>query len=108
MRAALGGVNTKIALDTGQQPLQQPGSNKKYILPLLHMLKGFEKKDPQRVKKLAVYTDFPDWVCKWGHRKGSSPHQYMVGDLEMMAFYYLLRVVEYTAPKRRGRQPRTQ
>ena len=26
----------------------------------------------------------------------------------MIAFYYLLRVGEYTAPKRRGKQPRTQ
>ena len=29
VRAALGGVNAKIALDTGQQPLHQPGSNNK-------------------------------------------------------------------------------
>ena len=46
VRAALGVVNAKIALDTGRQPLHQPGSNKKYILPLQHMLKGFEKKRP--------------------------------------------------------------
>ena len=44
VRAALGGVNANIVLDTGRQPLHQPGSNYKYILPLQHMLKGFEKK----------------------------------------------------------------
>ena len=74
--AALGGVNANIApLDAGREPLHQPGSNDKYILPLQHMLKEFEKKDPPRVKKLAVYLDLPDWMCKWGHRKGSSPKQ---------------------------------
>ena len=29
VRAALGGVNAKIALNTGRQPLHQPGSNEK-------------------------------------------------------------------------------
>ena len=56
------------------------------------MLKGFEKKDPPRVKKLAVHPDIPEWLWKWGHRKGSSPQQQTVGDLEMIAFYYFLRV----------------
>ena len=108
MRAALGGVNANIALDTRQQPLHQPGSNNKYILPLQHILKGFEKKYPPRVKKLAVHPDLTDWRCKWGHRKGSSPQKKAVGDLEMIAFYYILRVGGYTAPKRQVRPPRTQ
>ena len=72
------------------------------------MLKGFENKDPPQVKKLAVYPDLTYRLRKWGHRKGSSPQQQEVGDLETIAFYYLLHVGEYTAPKRRGRQPRTQ
>ena len=42
--AELRGVNTKIALVIERQTLHQPGSNDKYILPLQHMLKGFEKK----------------------------------------------------------------
>ena len=66
------------------------------------MLKGFEKKYPPGVKKLAVHPDLPHWLCKWGHRKGSSPQQQAVGDLEMIRLYYLLRVGEYTAPKRQG------
>ena len=64
VRASLGGVNANIALDTGQQPLHQPGSIDKYILPLKHMLKVFEHKDPSRVKNLAVHPDFTDWLCK--------------------------------------------
>ena len=72
------------------------------------MLKGFENKDPPRVKKLYVHPDLTEWLCKWRHRKGSSTQQKEVGDLEMIEFYYLLRVGECTAPKRRGRQPRTE
>ena len=108
VRAALGGVNTKIALYTGRQPLHQPGSNDKYILPLQHILKGFENKDPPRVNNLEVHPDLPYWLFKWVHRKGISPQQQAVEDLEMIAFYYLLRVGEYTAPKRRGQRPITQ
>ena len=46
VRAALGGVKAKIALNTGRQTLHRPGSNNKYIRTLQHMLKGFENKDP--------------------------------------------------------------
>ena len=72
------------------------------------MLKGFENKDPPRVKKLAVHTNLPDWICKLVHRKGILPQYQAVGDLKMITFYYLLRVGGYTAQKRWGRQPITQ
>ena len=60
--ASLRGFNAKIDLDTGQQPLHQSRLNDKYILPLQHMLKGFEVKDPPRVKNLVVHPDFPGWI----------------------------------------------
>ena len=60
--AALGGVNVKISLDTGQQPRHQPRSNEKYILPLRHMLKRFKNKNPPQVKKLAVHPDLIYWL----------------------------------------------
>ena len=107
VRAALGGVNATIALDTGRRPLHEKGAVEKYVLPIQHMLKGFEREDPPTVKKLAIHPDLPDWLCKWGHRRGASEHSKAIGDLEMIAFYFLLRVGEYTAPKKRGRQPRT-
>ena len=79
--AELVGVKANIALDTGQQPLHQPGANDKYILPLQHMLKTFENKDPPRINKLAFHPDLLDWLCKWGHSKGSSPQHQVMGDL---------------------------
>ena len=72
------------------------------------MIKGIEKKDPPRVKKLAVHHDLPDCLCIWVHRKRRFPQQQAGGDLEIIAFYYILRVGGYTQQKQRGRQPRTQ
>ena len=72
------------------------------------MLKGFENKDPPRVKNLVVHTDLPDCMCKWGHIKGRSPQQQAVGDWVMIGFYYPSCVGGYTAPKQWDRQPRTQ
>ena len=62
VRAVLGVVNAKIKRDTGREPLHQLGSNDKYILPLQHMLKGFEKKDPPKLNNLGMHHDFPDWL----------------------------------------------
>ena len=90
LHSSLGGVNTKIALDTGRQPLHQPGSNEKYILPLQHMLKGFENKYPSRVNKQAIHPDLPDWLYKLVHRKGRLSHHQSVGDLEIIEIYYIL------------------
>ena len=56
------------------------------------MLKGFENKDAPLVKKLVVHPDLPYWLCKSVHIKESSPQQKYMGDLEMIAFYYILRV----------------
>ena len=67
VRAALVGVNAKISLDTGCQPLHEDGAIEKYVFPIQHMLKGFEREDPPIVKKLAIHPDFPDWLCNWGN-----------------------------------------
>ena len=72
------------------------------------MLKVFENKDPPLINNMEVHPDFMEWLCKWVHRKGRSPQKQAVGDLEMIAFYYILRDGGYTAPKRQGEQPITQ
>ena len=50
------------------------------------MLKGFENKDPQRLKELALHPEFPDWMWKWGHMKGRSTQKQAMEDLEMIEF----------------------
>jgi len=106
VRAGLGGVNTTIALDTGRQPLHQ-ADGKHYIAQVQHMLAGFKNFDPATEKKLACHPDLPNAACAWGNRKGTLPHQKAVGDLCVIAFYYLLRVGEYTTKTRRKKKTRT-
>ncbi|KAL7523426.1 hypothetical protein ACHAXR_000173, partial [Thalassiosira sp. AJA248-18] len=106
VRAGLGGINTTIALDTGRQPLHQI-DGEHYIKPIQHMLAGFKNFDPATEKKLACHPDLPTFACMHGHREGSSPYQQAVGDLSLIAFYYLLRVGEYTSKARRKKRTRT-
>ncbi|KAL9178895.1 hypothetical protein ACHAXT_011868 [Thalassiosira profunda] len=71
------------------------------------MLAGFKNFDPAVEKKLACHPDLPAFACAWGLRKDATPQQQAVGDLVMVAFYYLLRVGEYTTKKRRKTRTRT-
>ena len=71
------------------------------------MLTGFKNFDPPTEKKLACHPDLPSFACAWGHRKGTSAHQQAVGDMILIAFYFLLRIGEYTTKTRRKKKTRT-
>ena len=75
--------------------------------PIQHMLAGFKNFDPAVEKKLACHPDLPAFACAWAHREGTSPQQQAIGDLIIIAFYYLLRVGEYTTTTRRKKKTRT-
>lgn len=106
VRAGLGGVATTIALDTGEQPLHQKDGNN-YIKPVQHMLAGFKNFDPAVEKKLACAPDLPHFACEWAYRAGTGPQQQAIGDLIVIAYYYLLRIGEYTTKVRRKKKTRT-
>lgn len=72
------------------------------------MLKGFANFDPATEKKLAAHPDLPAFACEHGHREGATAGEQATGDLIMIAFYFLLRVGEYTTSTRRKKQRRTQ
>jgi hypothetical protein len=77
------------------------------------MLAGFAKFDPAVEKKLAAHPDLPRFAVARGNRGRSSEKQRAVGDLVNIAFYWLLRVGEYTTKqqavkgKRRSRKKKT-
>jgi len=93
-------------MDTGRQPLHQV-DGEHYIKPIQHMLAGFKNFDPATEKKLACHPDLPTFACRYGHRKGASVYQQAVGDLTVIAYYYLLRIGEYTTKTRRKKKTRT-
>lgn len=62
------------------------------------MLEGFRREDPPSVPQIAVPITVPNHCMEQG-LKSSSPKQQAVGCLVLIAFYYLLRVGEYTKPQ---------
>jgi hypothetical protein len=71
------------------------GSDK--LLPCLQqMLDGFRKADPPTTKQLPVEADVPEFLVQLGLSLEARELDSAIGDLTMIAFYYLLRIGEYT------------
>ena len=71
--------------------------NSKDLVPRLsEMLSGFRKEDPATLKKMPVEADVPELLVKMGCECAATQLTRAVGDLALMAFYYLLRIGEYT------------
>ena len=89
-----------IALDTGVDPTKVQG-DKRFVPCLAILLDGYEKDDPPTTKKLPVEADIPELLVKVGLGFGATALAAAVGDLSMMAFYYLLYIGEYTVKSTR-------
>ena len=61
-------------------------------------MEGFRREDPPSVPQLAVPICVPN-ECFSSTRNSSSPLTRAAGELSLVAFYYLLRVGEYTKPR---------
>ena len=66
------------------------------------MIDGFRKEDPPSIKKLPVEVDLPEEVAKQEFVSGVSNKAIAVGQLVLIAFYFLLRVGEYTTKDTRN------
>ena len=103
---ALSAVNTTIALDINEQPFKVQGS--KDFLPLISQtLAGWAREDPPTEKKMPVEADIPEFLAELGLEEGATELTKAVGDLSLMAFYFLLRVGEYTIKGRRNESKKT-
>ena len=82
------------------------GSDK--LLPRLQQTyDGWRKEDPPTSKMLPVESDVPERLVAGGNRQGATELDRAVGDLAMVAFYYLLRVGEYTIKGTRNETKQT-
>jgi hypothetical protein len=87
-------------------PTKVMGSNK--FLPAVQVvLDGYGKTDPPTNKKLPVELDVPELLVDLGYGKGRTPHSRAIGDLALIAFYYLLRIGEYTIKSKRNNTKQT-
>ena len=83
---------------TGANPTKVHGSDK-YAPRIAQMLDGWDRADPATVKKLPVEADVPEWLAMAGLAPGATELIKAVGDNALIAFYYILRIGEYSARK---------
>lgn len=63
--------------------------------------------DPPTVKKLPVAIDIPELLVEFGNSPTANELDSAIGDLAVIAFYYLLRVGEYTIKGGRNESKQT-
>jgi hypothetical protein len=87
-------VGQAIVLATNTNPTKIVGSDK--LLPRLQQtLDGFRKADPPTTKQLPVEADVPEFLVQLGLSPEVRELNLAIGDITMIAFYYLLCIGEY-------------
>ena len=104
VRTAIAAVAQTIAMDRGETPFHNEAGE--YHLPIKLMFEGFAKEDPASEKKLAVGVDVPEHCCRRGARAKTAKAR-AIGDLILIAFYFLLRIGEYTMKATRNNSKQT-
>ena len=71
------------------------------------MLDGWAKSDPPTQKQLPVEADVPEYIASLAALPLATELDKAIGDLALMAFYYLLRIGEYTSKGHRNESKQT-
>ena len=93
---ALAAISKTVELAGQPSPLYR--ADKKYHLYLERIIEGFRRSDPPPVPQLAVPVTVPTMAFET-HINSEDPILKRISCLMLVAFYYLLRVGEYTTPK---------
>jgi hypothetical protein len=103
---ALTAVGQEIALACGDNPTKVTGSDK--LLPrLAQIYDGWHKEDPPTTKQLPVEANVPELLAERGRDSNATNLDKAIGDLSLVAFYYLLRIGEYTIKGTRNNTKQT-
>ena len=70
-------------------------SPRQYIAPLEMQMEGFWRADPIPVPELAVPVAVAEWLARYG-QEAKLPGEQAKGNMGLIAFFFLLRVGEYT------------
>ena len=73
-------------------------TEKTYKVPVGRLVEGLRREDPPSTPQLAVPVSVPEQCLTNAQQEGTNKAK-AIGDLAIIAFYYLLRVGEYTQPK---------
>ena len=93
---ALAAISTTIKLAGELSPLYK--SEKTYKTPVAQLLEGYRREDPPATPQLALPIIVLE-ECQNAGIRSKHPVKMAIGDLSIVAFYYLLRVGEYTKPR---------
>ena len=74
---------------------------------LAQAMDGWRKEDPPTKKKLPVGIDIPEYLASLGMEVEATELVKAIGDSTLIAFYYLLRVGEYTVKGNRNHTKQT-
>ena len=106
VKPVLTAIGQKIEMDSGTNRVKLAGSTD-LLLPLQFMVKGWGEKDEPTKKKLPVEADVPDYMAAMGALDDATELEKRVGDLALVAFYYLLRVGEYAVTGTKSSEKQT-
>ena len=106
VNSAITAIGTTIALARGVNPTKIEHTAN-FLPRLSQMFAGWKKADPPTIKKLPVAIDVPELVSKVGMAHNANELDKAIGDLVLIAFYYLLRVGEYTIKGHRNETKQT-
>ena len=96
VQMVLSAITATLLLDGQQSPLvHEKGS---YPKPISQLLEGYKREDPPPQPKLAVPVRVPNLLVTTGTHSVCQKTK-AIGDMAIIAFYYLLRVGEYTYHK---------
>ncbi len=70
------------------------------------MLDGWRHADPPTQKKLPVESDVPEYLVNEAGHKAATALDQAIAELTTLAFYYLLRVGEFTVKRNRNETKR--
>jgi hypothetical protein len=104
---ALSAISKTIELAGYQSPVYRAPNT--YNLQIQRCLEGFRREDPPAVPQLALPVTVPLHMAETAYNPLNSTNieNKTIADLAIIAFFYLLRVGEYTAPRFVNRNGRT-
>jgi hypothetical protein len=101
VQVALCAVGKTFEMDGRDNPTYR--CEGKYWLQLERQIEGYRRQDPPAQHKLAVPVSLIEYLVKFGAQSPSAKVT-AICDMCAVAFYYLLRVGEYTGHRRNDRR----
>lgn len=102
VQVAIRSIGKTVSMAHGYNPVYR--SDQKYLEPIEMQLEGFRRIDPLPSPELAVPVEVAWWLSDFGTCDAASEKNKAAGDLGNIAFYFLLRVGEYSVSTKKRKR----